>query len=480
MDCLVTKLKGSVNDDSLLKVGEFRMKFDMTSDVNPKDSETHGHIYVDLIPNSGGFTVSVIGDGYIGTSDSNVTSESINVTSPTNIYVTDDVKELSFSNKYNIMSINCRYCRDTIFNIADLDYSSLIILELYSSGVYGDVSNLFKNSDMSSAVSSSMLVLFSKIGGESNKGLYGDITEVVNRLAKNPNGLRYLNLDMPNVHGTIKGIVSSNYAFGSSCGDITLDLSGLNLSGKTVKITSYTAGNNKAKLTGDVSSLKSATLINLIQFEAEGKSEISGDIIDAITGKYQGDILKFTNTKSTTTQDFSKLTSADNLLIISNQFSTEDWHIPFTWTKDGYQGQYIIALETVYMQSHTEDMLVDMASKNLNPNAVKTYHKSMSIMALDLAGATESITSAINTLSGKGVTVSITYLGGAKGASLMSEETGNKFAIVYKGKDLIIEPTDLNKATVSAAYDCTYKEFDSYEEAQAYVDANGLEYRKSE
>lgn len=91
MDCLVTKLKGSVNDDSLLKLEEFRMKFDMASDVNLEDSDTHGHISVDQITDYGGYTVSVIGNGYIGTSDSNVTSKSINVTSLTSIYLTDDV-----------------------------------------------------------------------------------------------------------------------------------------------------------------------------------------------------------------------------------------------------------------------------------------------------------------------------------------------------------------------------------------------------
>lgn len=69
-----------------------------------------------------------------------------------------------------------------------------------------------------------------------------------------------------------------------------------------------------------------------------------------------------------------------------------------------------------------------------------------------LTDATGNITSAISTLSGKGVTVIITYLGGSKEASLLSEKkTANKYAIVYKGKNLLVEPTDLRHATVSAA-----------------------------
>lgn len=127
------------------------------------------------------------------------------------------------------------------------------------------------------------------------------------------------------------------------------------------------------------------------------------------------------------------------------------------------------------MQSHTEDMLVDMATKSLSPTATETYEKVISVRALDLASATENITSAISTLSGKGVTVTVTYLGGTNGISLMSLDTqAAKYAIVYKGKELIVEPADLNHATVSAAYDCTYKEFDTLEEAQAFITSNGL------
>lgn len=488
MDCLVTKLKGVVNDDTLLKMDEFRIKFDMSSEALKDTGEalTHSYFKLDAL---GDYTVSVIGAGYIGTEDSSVASKTLNFkydagsNNIDSIFLTDDVEELSITGKYDISIIHVQYCRDYEFDISNLNYSkNLKFINLYSDKVKGDVSNLLKYADASEFNATSMLVLYSRSGTSvGNTGLYGDITEVINRLAKNPNGLMYLNLGVLNIHGTIKGVISSTYTFGPFCGDITLDLSGLDFSGKTVRILSENANNSKVKLTGDVSSLKSADFISRIQFIAGEKSEISGNVIDAITGKYQGDMLKLGNIKNTTPQDFSKLTSLDNsLIIISNQYSTDDWYIPFTWTKSGYQGQYIIALESVYMQSHTEDMLVDMASKNLSPNAVKTYHKMMSIKALDLEGPTGNITSAISTLSGKGVTVSITYLGGAKGASLMSAKMANKYAIVYKGKDLIIEPTDLNKATVSAAYDCTYKEFDSYEEAQAYVDAHGLEYRKSE
>ncbi len=370
---------------------------------------------------------------------------------------------------YNIAEINYK------FDVSNLDYSkNLENIQIYSDKAKGDVSNLFKEVD-TSRLDNPFLVLYSRSGSSvGNTGLYGDITEVVNRLAKSPNGLRYLNLGVANVYGTIKGVVSSNYVFGDFCGDVTLDLSGLDFSGKSVKVSSSSAINSKLKLTGDISSLKSAESVVLILATCGEKCEISGDIIDAINGKYRGETLKLARVKNATVQDFSKLNNVNSLKLISNQYAEDDWHIPFTWTKNGYQGQYIIALETVYMQSHTEDMLVDMATKSLNPAATKTYEKAMSIRALDLSGATENITTAVNTLTGKGITVSITYLGGSNGISLMSAKTANKYAIVYKGKELIVEPADTSKTLIAPANDCTYKEFNSLEEVQKFILSNGL------
>lgn len=56
-----------------------------------------------------------------------------------------------------------------------------------------------------------------------------------------------------------------------------------------------------------------------------------------------------------------------------------------------------------------------------------------------------------------------------------------KYKVVYEGKQMVLP---LNKegdnSEVYPSVNATAVEFDSYEEAQAYVDAHGLEYRKSE
>ena len=117
MDCLVTKLKGAVNDDTLVKMDEFRIKFDMSSEAL-KDMEqalTHSYIKLDAL---GDYTVSVIGAGYIGTEDSSVASKTLNFKYDAgsnkidSIFLTDDVEELSITGKYDISRIDAHYCRD--------------------------------------------------------------------------------------------------------------------------------------------------------------------------------------------------------------------------------------------------------------------------------------------------------------------------------------------------------------------------------
>ena len=56
-----------------------------------------------------------------------------------------------------------------------------------------------------------------------------------------------------------------------------------------------------------------------------------------------------------------------------------------------------------------------------------------------------------------------------------------KYKVVHEGKQMILP---LNKegdnSEVYPSVNATAVEFDSYEEAQAYVNEHGLEYRKSE
>lgn len=56
-----------------------------------------------------------------------------------------------------------------------------------------------------------------------------------------------------------------------------------------------------------------------------------------------------------------------------------------------------------------------------------------------------------------------------------------KYKVVHEGKQMVL-PLDRegDNAVVYPSVNATAVEFDTYEEAKAYVDAHGLEYRQSE
>lgn len=58
-------------------------------------------------------------------------------------------------------------------------------------------------------------------------------------------------------------------------------------------------------------------------------------------------------------------------------------------------------------------------------------------------------------------------------------ELTKKYPIVYKGKDLIFPLTeDGINGKVYPANDTEYAEFDTYDEAKAFVDSKGLSYKE--
>ena len=55
----------------------------------------------------------------------------------------------------------------------------------------------------------------------------------------------------------------------------------------------------------------------------------------------------------------------------------------------------------------------------------------------------------------------------------------SKFPIVYKDKDLVFPITETeNTGTVYPAKDTEYAEFDTYDEAKAFVESKGLSYKE--
>ena len=55
-------------------------------------------------------------------------------------------------------------------------------------------------------------------------------------------------------------------------------------------------------------------------------------------------------------------------------------------------------------------------------------------------------------------------------------ELTKKYPIVYKGKDLIIPLTE--EGVNGKVYPAEYAEFDTYDEAKAFVESKGLSYKE--
>lgn len=473
MDCLVTKLKGVVNDDSLMTLDEFRLTFDKATDVLKNSSYTHGYV---ILAVTKPVTIKVIGTGYIGLEDTSVaqTSLEFNNSSDTNVYLTDDVEAISISNKHALQALRVHYTRDlSNFDVGKLRFlENLKDIEIWSDNMYGDITNLYTLQPTENVISFILLPKEEKF----NKNITGDLGAVIDRIDLQKSIWFNLTLKAINVTGNIKKLP---YSFNVDA-PISVNFDSIELGkNNNSSMYSFNSGSNRTlasqiTVSGNINKLKPYNYKNIqIQRDHIGNmaGKLSGDFIDTFAGEDKAlDTLRLSAVYCDEVQDLSK-SKAAKLTYVDMSHNTEQYHVPCKWTKGQYTGT-IFGINNVYMSSGTEDMIVDLSSKELNSNANQSYQRAIKINSLDLSSETEGITSAISTLSGKGVTVSITYLGGARALSLA--RAASKYAIVYKGNELIVEPMNLSNSTVSAAYDCTYKEFNSLEEAKAFVSSNGL------
>lgn len=162
--CLVTKLNGSVSDNSLLKIGEMRIKVDKIDSPTNKSQAIKINVVKPI-------TLTIIGDGYF--TDSTL-SENKGKTVSLSIgekvlYVSNGDYEISISNKYalyvffdgdieytnvssnKLIDVDCLKYSDNLVdfrtkkcigNIASLNNKNFVNIYVRGGDVYGDVSNL--------------------------------------------------------------------------------------------------------------------------------------------------------------------------------------------------------------------------------------------------------------------------------------------------------------------------------------------------
>ena len=142
-NCLVTKLKGTVQNSNLLRVGELRICVHKIDNPNGETQRINLNFTEDV-------KLEIIGDGYF-TNATLVSNLGKSLTAKANIetlaYVSNGDFEIAILNKYALTKINTRTNKKTaIKDIADLKYSSslnhLAINSVENVGYLSDIKSL--------------------------------------------------------------------------------------------------------------------------------------------------------------------------------------------------------------------------------------------------------------------------------------------------------------------------------------------------
>jgi hypothetical protein len=129
--CLITKLNGIINNDSILRVGELRLSFTPTGSSKELSISLESQ------------KLSIIGNGYFTNASGLNLGKTLDssVGGTTTFYVSDGEFELSIPNKYKLCGLKVKNC--SISDLAELKYSPLFVyFETVNFKVSGDIANL--------------------------------------------------------------------------------------------------------------------------------------------------------------------------------------------------------------------------------------------------------------------------------------------------------------------------------------------------
>ena len=224
--CLVTKLNGTVDNNSILKVGELRLNVQSVSNPTAQTQELNLMFAKDT-------TVSIIGNGYF--TDSSLSQNNgktciCKANTTTTLILSNGDYELSIPDKYSIIQINCWNAGSCVsMDISDLKYSlSINSIALRNAQVSGDISAL-----------SNLTALWNISIRTAN--ISGDISALSNLTA-----LATLNLQGTQVSGDISALSNLTKLTSFTVANMSGDISTLsNVNATDVHI-------NQSSLTGDL------------------------------------------------------------------------------------------------------------------------------------------------------------------------------------------------------------------------------------
>ena len=277
-NCLVLKCKGTVENDSLLKVGELRIK------QNKIDSPTS--LTQAIIVNGSNIDAEIIGDGYFTDKalTANLGKSITNIKSP--IYISNSDCEISIKNKYNITALAFRE-----FSITQwVDVHSHVNnknIDLESLKYSYNITSITVNTDTDISALSNLTALTSLI--IQNEQVTGDISVLANMT-----NMSYLILG-DNITGDISALANmTNMRYLILGNNITGDISALakmtklyelymsprhNITGDLSVFANITELQNiilSANVTGDISVFRNNT--RLISLNAYNTIGINGDL----------------------------------------------------------------------------------------------------------------------------------------------------------------------------------------------------------
>lgn len=320
MECLVTKLRGAVNDNSLLRMGEMRIG---VKRVSSPSSKTQGFTF--------GFNkdvrLEIVGDGYF--TDKALTAntgKSMTVTKDqvTDVYVSNGDFELAVTDKYALTNLSF-YSRadgsatqaqmsNRTINLTDLSYSTamkeLLLSNTQLTGTLSDLRNLtalttltIGSTQISGDISalSGMKELTTLYAN--NCQISGDIS-ALSGLSK----LAAISLGETEVSGDISALGSLTSIFSMSISNLAVRGNLSSLAGLTkLQILNL----NNTAVTGDISAL--ATLKSLVQANLSNIA-VSGNI-SALSGLKS--LSEFSTTSNEVTGDVSALSGLTSLQSIT-------------------------------------------------------------------------------------------------------------------------------------------------------------------
>ena len=399
--CLVTKLAGSTNNSSLLRLGELIIGIRSVS--NPSKASQ-----VFSVAFSKETKLEIIGDGYF--TDEALTAnkgKTLTVKDETNIFFSNGNYNISITDKYSLVSLslsgiginnNTSQRSNKYLNIESLKYSKgLTILNCSAVSVSGNISSL----ENLTLLTSLNLTL---------SNISGDIDAL-----KNLTALTYLNLSQSQVSGDISNLknLTALTSLSLSQSQVSGDIDALK------NLTALTSLNlSQLQVSGDISNLKNLTALTSFYLI---NTLVSGDI-DALKNLTALTIFSIYNTRTPVTGSINSLSGLSKLLnaqIKYAQLSGDLATLPASCSFISFQGDAgstftwgtrsssakIVAIEGSRVSlTNIDKMLQDQAQCQIG----FTSSDSVTYKTISVAGnRTSASDDAVATLQQKGYTISI-------------------------------------------------------------------------